>query len=133
MAKEYSRTQRVADYLQRELAELIQHELRDPRLGMISVTGVEVSRDLGHARVYYTRLDCDTAEQASESTAVLNKASGFLRSELSRDASMRSVPRLSFYFDTSVGQGRHLESLISQAKQADRALGLGGDDPEGEA
>lgn len=133
MAKEYSRTQRVADYLQRELAELIQHELRDPRLGMISVTGVDVSRDLGHARVYYTRLDCDTAEQASESTSVLNKAAGFLRSELSRDATMRSVPRLSFYFDTSVGQGRHMESLISKAKQADRELGLGGDDPEGEA
>ena len=133
MAKEYSRTQRVADYLQRELAELIQHELRDPRLGMISVTGVDVSRDLGHARVYYTRLDCDTAEQAAESTSVLNKAAGFLRSELSRDATMRSVPRLSFYFDTSVGQGRHLESLISKAKQADRELGLGGDDPEGEA
>jgi len=133
MAKEYSRTQRVADYLQRELAELIQHELRDPRLGMISVTGVDVSRDLGHARVYYTRMDTDTAEQAQESTAVLNKAAGFLRSELSRDATMRSVPRLTFYFDTSVGQGRHLESLISRAAQADRDLGLRGEDPDGEA
>ena len=133
MAKEYSRTQRVADYLQRELAGLIQHELRDPRLGMISVTGVDVSRDLGHARVYYTRMECDTAEQAREATAVLNKASGFLRSELSRDATMRSVPRLSFYFDTSVGQGRHLESLIDQAARADRDLGLRGEDPDGEA
>ncbi len=133
MAKEYSRTQRVADYLQRELAELIQHELRDPRLGMISVTGVDVSRDLGSARVYYTRMDCDTAEQAKESTEVLNKAAGFLRSELSRDATMRSVPRLTFYFDTSVGQGRHLENLISRAKQADRELGLRGDDSDGES
>ena len=102
-------------------------------VGENSLSGVDVSRDLGSARVYYTRLDCDTAEQAKESTAVLNKAAGFLRSELSRDATMRSVPRLTFYFDTSVGQGRHLESLISQAKQADQELGLRGDDPEGEA
>ena len=74
-----------------------------------------------------------TAEQAQESTAVLNKAAGFLRSVLSRDATMRSVPRLTFYFDTSVGQGRHLESLISRAAQADRDLGLRGEDPDGEA
>ncbi len=133
MAKEYSRTQRVADYLQRELAELIQHELRDPRLGMISVTGVDVSRDMGHARVYYTSMSANSAEEASESTEALNKAAGFLRSQLSRDATMRSVPRLTFYFDTSVGQGRHLESLISRAKQADRELGLRGDDPDGES
>ena len=56
MAKEYARTQRVADYLQRELAALIQHEVRDPRVGMVSITGVDVSRDLGHAKVYYTSM-----------------------------------------------------------------------------
>ena len=133
MAKEYSRTQRVADYLQRELASLIQQSLRDPRLGMISVTGVTVSRALSHARVHYTRLDSDTEDEAKEVTAVLNKASGFLRNELSRDASMRMVPRLSFYFDSSVGQGRHLEGLIRRAAQADRDLGLRQDeDPDSE-
>ena len=130
MAKEYSRTQRVADYLQRELAELIQHELRDPRLGMISVTGVDVSRDLGSARVYYTRMDCDTAEQAKESTEVLNKAAGFLRSQLSRDSSMRMVPQLRFYFDSSVGRGRDLEDLIRRAADSDRELGLRDDSAE---
>ena len=131
MAKEYSRTQRVADYLQRELAGLIQHELRDPRLGMVSVTGVQVSRDMGHARVYYTVLNADSSEEAVEVTEVLNRASGFLRSELSRDSSMRSVPQLRFYFDTSVGQGRHMEDLISRAAKADRDLGLRQDeDPE---
>ena len=92
MAREYARTQRVADYLQRELAALIQTELRDPRLGMVSITGVEVSRDLGHARVYYTVMDAESGEDARESDAVLNGAAGFLRSELSRDSSMRSVP-----------------------------------------
>ncbi len=59
MAKEYARTQRVADYLQRELAGLVQHELRDPRVGMVSITGVDVSRDLGHARVYYKVMGAD--------------------------------------------------------------------------
>lgn len=129
MAKEYSRTQRVADYLQRELAGLIQHELRDPRIGMVSITGVSVSRDLGHARVYYTALDRESSEDAEETTEALNRAAGFLRSELSRDSSMRSIPRLRFYFDTSVGHGRHLEDLIRRAAAADRELGLRDDDP----
>ena len=129
MAKEYSRTQRVADYLQRELAGLIQHEVRDPRVGMVSITGVSVSRDLGHARVYYTALDRESSEEATETTEALHRASGFLRSELSRDSSMRSVPRLRFYFDTSVGRGRHLEDLIRKAADADRELGLRDDEP----
>lgn len=128
MAKEYSRTQRVADHLQRELAALIQHEVRDPRLGMVSITGVDVSRDMGHAKVYYTSMGCDTAEDAKESTAVLNKAAGFLRRELSRDSAMRSVPQLRFIFDSSVGRGRDLEDLIRKASDADRELGLRDDD-----
>jgi ribosome-binding factor A len=130
MAKEYSRTQRVADYLQRELAALIQHEVRDPRLGMVSITGASVSRDLGHAKVYFTRLGSDTAEEAAQATEVLNKAAGFLRSQLSRDSSMRSVPQLRFYFDTSVGRGRDMENLIRRAADADRELGLRDDDTE---
>lgn len=124
MAREYARTQRVADYLQRELATLIQQEVRDPRLGMVSITGVEVSRDLGHAKVYYTVMDADSSEDASESTEVLNRAAGFLRSQLSRDSTMRSVPQLRFYFDTSVGRGRRLEDLIRRAAEADRELAL---------
>ena len=130
MAKEYSRTQRVADYLQRELAELIQHELRDPRLGMVSLTGVDVSRDLGHAKVYYTVLGCDSSEDARECTDVLNKAGGFLRSQLSRDSSMRMVQQLRFYFDSSVGRGRDLEELIRKAAESDRELGLRDDSAE---
>ena len=133
MAKEYSRTQRVAEYLQRELAALIQHELRDPRIGMVSITGVNVSRDLGHAKIYFTVLGCDSGDDASESTEALNKAAGFLRSQLSRDSNMRSVPQLRFYFDSSVGQGRHLEDLIRKAADADRALGLRDEDPDEES
>ena len=132
MAKEYARTQRVADYLQRELAALIQHEVRDPRVGMVSITGVDVSRDLGHARVYSTVLGCDSNEDAAESGEALNKAAGFLRSQLSRDSNMRSVPQLRFYFDSSVGQGRHLEDLIRRAADAGRELGLRDEDEPGE-
>ena len=133
MAKEYSRTQRVADHLQRELAALIQHEVRDPRVGMVSITGVNVSRDLGHAKIHFTVLGSDTSEDAKDSTEVLNKAAGFLRSQLSRDSTMRSVPQLRFYFDSSVGQGRHLEDLIRRAADADRQLGLRDEEPgEGE-
>ena len=132
MAKEYARTQRVADYLQRELAALIQHEVRDPRVGMVSVTGVDVSRDLGHARVYYTMMGSDSGEDASASTEALYKAAGFLRSQLSRSSNMRSVPQLRFYFDSSVGRGRDLENLIKRAADADRELGLRDDDKAGD-
>ena len=132
MAKEYSRTQRVADYLQRELAALIQHEVRDPRVGMVSITGVDVSRDLGHAKVYYTVMSSDSGDDASESNEALNKAAGFLRSQLSRDSNMRTVPQLRFIFDTSVGRGRELEDLIRRAADADRELGLRDDDGAGD-
>ena len=132
MAKEYSRTQRVADHLQRELAGLIQREVRDPRLAMVSITGVDVSRDMGYAKVHYTVLSTDDSDDIEEATAVLNKAAGFLRRQLSRDSSMRSVPQLRFYFDASVGRGRFLEDLISKATDADRALGLRADEPDSE-
>jgi ribosome-binding factor A len=124
MAREFSRTQRVADYLQRELAVLIQREMRDPRVGMVSITGVDVSRDLGYARVFFTVLGSDSEEEASASTEALNKAAGFLRSQLSRDSNMRRLPQLRFQFDTSVGRGRHMEDLLRRAADADRELGL---------
>lgn len=132
MAKEYARTQRVADYLQRELAKLIQHEVRDPRVGMVSITGVDVSRDLGHARVYCTVMGSESGDDAQESIEALNKASGFLRSLLSRDSTMRTVPQLRFYFDASVGRGRDMEKLIRRATDSDRELGLRDDDGSGE-
>lgn len=122
MAREYSRTQRVGDFLQQELAQLIQTELRDPRLQMVSITGVEVSRDLAHARVFFTQLGVDDREQAKTVTEVLNKASGFLRSQIARETTMRTVPRLQFRFDESVGRGRDMEALLREAKAADAAL-----------
>ena len=122
MSREFSRQERVADQVRKDLSVLIQQELRDPRLGMISVTAVRVSRDLAHARVFFTSLDYDSEDAAAPATQVLNKAAGFLRSALARGNTMRSVPRLRFQFDNSVGRGRSMEALISQAKEADRQL-----------
>ena len=78
--------------------------------------------------MFYTVLDADSSAEASECTEVLNKAAGFLRSQLSRDSSMRSVPQLRFKFDSSVGRGREMEDLIRRAADADRELGLRVDD-----
>ena len=130
MAREFGRTQRVADYLRQELARLLQTSLRDPRIGMVSVNEVEVSRDLAHAKVFVTFMECDTEAAATELLAVLNGAAGFLRTEVSRDARMRTVPRLHFVYDASVTRGRRLSDLIEQAVAADETLhgGAGGED-----
>jgi len=119
MANDYSRTQRVADFLRRELAQLIQFEVRDPRVGLVSVTDVDVSRDLSHAKVYVTVVDNDTADEAKEVIDVLNKAQGFLRSAIAKDSNMRTVPRLRFIFDASIGRGQHLSALIHKAIKSD--------------
>jgi ribosome-binding factor A len=121
MAKEYSRTQRVGDFLKRELSSLIQFEVRDPRVGMVSVTDVEVSRDLSHAKVFVTILGKDSEQEAQESIEALNKASGFLRSLLAKDNNARTTPKLRFYFDSSVGRGQYLSKLIADAVAEDRS------------
>ncbi len=120
MAREYSRSQRVADYLKRELAALIQHSVRDPRITMVNVNDVQVSRDISHAKVYVTFIDKDNEEEAEELLEVMNRASGFLRTQIAGDSSMRIVPKLRFYFDTSVGRGHRVSDLISKAIKADK-------------
>jgi len=122
VAREYSRSQRVGDFLQQELAQLIQRELRDPRVELVSVTGVDVSRDLSHAKVFFTQLGVDNIDTAKPTAETLNKAAGFLRSQLARSATMRTVPKLHFRFDESVGRGRDMEALLLDAKAADAHL-----------
>lgn len=119
MAKDYTRTQRIGDFLQQELARLLQFTLSDPRLKMVSVTGVDVTRDLAHARVYFTQMGIDDSESAAATAAVLDRASGFLRSEIARTATLRTVPKLRFCFDESVGRGRHMEALIRTVRASD--------------
>lgn len=120
MAKEYSRTQRVADQVQRDLAQLIQRDLKDPRLGMVTVSYVQISKDLGYADVYVTVLPLggkDEAEAIVDSLKVLNSAAGHLRHELARGIKLRIMPELRFHFDETVERGRHLHSLIEKAHQ----------------
>lgn len=126
--KEFSRTDRISDFLKRELGTLIQMELRDPRIGMVSVTDAEVSRDLSHAKIYVTVMGKDDAESAAESIAALNKAAGFLRSQIARVNNARTTPQLRFYFDSSIGRGQHLSSLIQRAVESDRSRNADNDD-----
>ena len=117
MAKEYSRTQRIAEQIQRDLAKLIQREIKDPRIGMVTISFVKVARDLGYAEVYFTvmpfgeQTEEDSVSAASE---VLKEAAGFLRTELAQDMQLRTVPKLRFHYDASIDRGRRLHSLIEQ-------------------
>ena len=120
MAKEYSRTQRVADQMQRELAVLIQREVRDPRVGMITVTAAEVSRDLAHAKIFITLMGDASEEDIALNLAALKDAAGFLRVQLGRVMKLRSIPQLHFHYDESVRRGVHLSSLIERAVAQDR-------------
>jgi ribosome-binding factor A len=123
MAQEYSRTQRVADQIQRELAGLIQREVKDPRVGMATVSAVEVSRDLSHAKVFVTIFNGgEDKEEVRESIKALNNASGFLRSQLGQRMKLRIVPTLRFHYDDSLSRGNYLSNLIDQARASDPEL-----------
>ena len=119
MAKDFSRTRRIGEQMQRELATLIQQEIQDPRLGMVTVSAVEVSRDLAHAKVFITVLD-DQQQDIAASLEVLNRASGFLRHELGRRMTLRTVPALRFVYDASMARGNELSRLIDEAVKSDK-------------
>lgn len=121
MAKEFSRTQRISDQVQKELAQIIQLEMKDPRLGLVTVSTVEVSRDLAFADVYISFLNVDGQEQAKELLDVFNHASGFLRSQLARAIKLRFIPKLRFYYDASLSRGQHLSSLIERVVAEDQS------------
>ena len=119
--REFKRTDRVADQLQKELAVLIQREVKDPRLGLITITAVEVSRDLSHAKVFITVMGKDDDEDAVKANLrILNDASGFLRMQLGKAMKLRTVPQLHFNYDASVRRGVELTSLIERAVAEDR-------------
>lgn len=119
MAQEYTRIQRVGDHLKRELALLIQQEVRDPRVGMVNVNEVEVSRDLSHAKVFVTFVGERVDQACTEALQALNKAGGFLRSRIASTNHMRTTPRLFFVLDVSIQRGAHLTALIDKALAAD--------------
>lgn len=119
MSRVSNRVDKVADLLKKEVALLIQSEVRDPRVGMASVTGVKVSKDLAHASVYVTLLGKSNAEEARKGIEALNKASGFLRSMLAKEVSMRITPKLKFIYDDTLAKGQHMTSLIDEALARD--------------
>jgi len=118
MPREFPRTRRVGEQIQRELAELIRSELKDPRLGMVSISAVQVSRDLSHAKVYASVLGSE--EQSTASIKVLNHAAGFLRHKLGKLMHIRVIPELHFFLDRSLEEGARLGALIDEAIASDR-------------
>lgn len=119
MPREFSRIDRIGDQMQRELALLIQREVKDPRLGMVTVNAVKVSRDLGYADIYVSLLTTEelTAEspEVVDSISVLNRAAGFLRGQVGRAMKLRVIPQLRFHFDALQGYSRRMDNLIREA------------------
>jgi len=118
MPKDFSRTRRVGEQIQRELAVLLHREVRDPRLSQVTISAVEVTRDLSLATVYFTVLG--EKETVTPIQQALEKASGFLRHALGENMVMRSVPHLKFVYDDSISRGATLSSLIDEAVATDR-------------
>jgi ribosome-binding factor A len=103
------RPRKVADLIQRELSDLLRREVRDPRVGMVTLTAVDVSPDLSHAKVFFTILE---KEKQRETTDALQRAAGFLRSQLAHRMKMYTTPELRFAYDESIERGDHLSQLI---------------------
>jgi ribosome-binding factor A len=119
MPKEFSRSLRLGDQIQRELAELIEREVKDPQVGMVTVTAVKVTRDLANAKVYVTVMG-DNERTREESLRALQRAAGFLRSALASRLRVRIVPALHFVYDASIERGIRIGALIDAAVAADR-------------
>lgn len=117
MPKDYSRSRRIGLQIQRDLADLIRGQIKDPRVGLVSVNAVKVSRDLSHAKVYITTLDDQHRELTLD---ILQKAAGYLRHELGQLMTTRIIPQLHFFYDDSIEQGSRLTSLIEEAVSSDK-------------
>lgn len=111
MSNDFKRTDRIAEMMQRKLAQIIQQEVKDPRLpSFITISAVTVTRDLGHAKIYFTSLN----DEAGMAEVILNASASYLRSALARTLTLRTVPQLHFIHDKSIEYGRHLSRLIDQ-------------------
>lgn len=131
MPKEFSRTSRLGVQIQKDLAKLIQFDMKDPRLGLVTINDVKVAKDLGYADVYFTVMGAklDSQVEASESeeealiqsqtSKILNDAAGFMRSELARSMTTRIVPLLRFHYDPTLLQGHKMTRLIGEAMKVE--------------
>ena len=118
MPRDFNRSERVAGQLRRDLARLIQMEIKDPDVGFVSLSDVEVTRDLAHAKVFITVFD---PQKADTSLQALRRAAAFLRRRLGQELRLRHVPELHFLHDDSVEQGSHIDRLIEQALSSDKS------------
>ncbi|MCX8146560.1 MAG: 30S ribosome-binding factor RbfA [Azovibrio sp.] len=116
--KSFSRSERVSEQIRRDLAEIIRSELKDPRVGMVSLTAVELTPDYAHAKIFFTTLDI---AHLPEIEAGLRRASGFLRRELGRRVRIHTLPELHFIHDDSLERGASLARLIDEAAALSRA------------
>ena len=121
MPRDYPRSRRIAEQVQRELSDIIRLELKDPRVGMITLTDVEVTQDQAHAKVFFTVLG--GAEGVAGAAEGLKHAAGFLRRELAHRMKLRAVPQLQFKHDESIERGMRLSQLIDDAIAQDTARG----------
>lgn len=116
MGHNFKRTDRIAEMIQRKLAQIIPQEVKDPRLGgFVTVSAVKVAADLGHAKVYFTVFNVDKTIAES----ILNAAASYLRSALARSITIRTVPQLHFIYDESIEYGQRLSRLIDDANPPD--------------
>ena len=122
MLKATARTSRIAAQLQRSLSTLLRRGVKDPRVGNVTVTAVEVARDLSYARIHV--LPFAGEHPAEQVLTGLRSAAGFLRGELARELKLRHAPRLEFRLDTAIEGAHHLTQLIESAVQADRSRGV---------
>jgi ribosome-binding factor A len=114
MAKEFSRNTRIAEQMRRELADLLQFEVKDPRVGMVTITEVEVSGDMAHAKIYYS-----AAKPGDSLQQGLEKSAGFLRTQLAKRMLLRTMPQLHFVYDASIDNGMKMAQLIDAALASD--------------
>lgn len=121
MPREFSRLDRVADFLKQELAQHIRFQIKDPRLASVNITDAEVSRDLGHAKVFFTLIGNQDAAAGQKAAELLNRAAGFLRKQIAASNTMRTTPQLHFHYDESVIRGGQLASLIDKAIAEDKS------------
>ena len=118
MAKEFSRTQRVAQQLQKELAVILQREIKDPAIAMTTISSVDVSRDMNYAKIYVTYLPI--GEQTAEgSLEALREMAPYIRSLLGKEIRLRVTPELNFIFDQSLTEGMRISNLVSKAVRDD--------------
>ncbi len=137
MAKEYSRSHRVAEQMQRELADLLMFEVKDPRIGMVTITAVEVTGDMAHAKIFYSAPQAKSTQDKSNQSKPnianhaktlqsiqngLENSAGYLRTQVAKRMLLRTVPQLHFVYDESIDIGMKMAQLIDAARATDKNL-----------